>query len=79
MKMMCFDFSTLFFCYITLTAKGEHMAKAKLFIGFRNGKVLAMVFTTAQDYTNAIDCDRVTEAGEGTEKQQLEEWLKSLQ
>jgi len=55
------------------------MTKAKLFIGFRNGKVLAMVFTTAQDYTDAVDCDYVTEAGEGTEKQQLEEWLKNLQ
>jgi hypothetical protein len=55
------------------------MSKAKLFIGFRNGKVLAMIFTTAQDYDNAVDCDYSTEAGEGTEKQQLEEWLKSLQ
>lgn len=55
------------------------MPKAKLFIGFRNGKVLAMVFTTVQDYTDAVDCDYFTEAGEGTEKQQLEEWLKSLQ
>lgn len=55
------------------------MAKAKLFIGFRNGKALAMVFTTAQDYDNAVDCDYVIEAGEGTEKQQLEEWLKSLE
>jgi len=55
------------------------VAKAKLFIGFRNGKVLAMVFTTAQGYTDAVDCDYVTEAGEGTEKQQLDEWLKSLQ
>ena len=53
------------------------MAKAKLFIGFRNGKALTMVFTTAQDYTDAVDCDYSIEAGEGTEKQQLEEWLKS--
>ena len=55
------------------------MVKAKLFIGFRNGKVLAMVFTTAQRYEDAIDCDYATEAGKGTEKQQLEEWFKSLQ
>lgn len=55
------------------------MAKAKLFIGFRNGKALAMVFTTAQNYDNAIDCDYFIEAGEGTEQKQLDEWLKSLQ
>jgi hypothetical protein len=55
------------------------MSKAKLFIGFRNGKVLAMVFTTALDYTDAVDCDHFTEAGEGTEQKQLDEWLKSLQ
>ncbi len=55
------------------------MGKAKLFIGFRNGKVLAMVFTTAQDYTDAVECDYCTKAGEGTEQKQLEEWLKNLQ
>jgi len=54
------------------------MAKAKLFIGFRNGKVLAMVFTTAKNYEDAVDCDYSVEAGEETERQQLEDWLKSL-
>ena len=38
-----------------------------------------MVFTTAQTYKDAVDCDYEIEAGEGTEKQQLENWLKSLQ
>ena len=53
------------------------MAKTKLFIGFKNGKALAMIFTTAQGYDDAVDCDYSVEAGEGTEKQQLEDWLKS--
>lgn len=34
-----------------------------------------MIFTTKENYEDAIDCDYSTEAGEGTEKQQLEEWL----
>ena len=55
------------------------MGKPRLFIGFRNGKALTLIFTTAEDYDNAIDCDYSVEAGEGTEKQQLEQWLKSLQ
>lgn len=55
------------------------MAKTKLFIGFRNRKALTIVLTTAQDYTDAVDCDYFVEAGEGTEKQQLKEWLESRQ
>ena len=55
------------------------MSKAKLLIGFKNGKVLSMIFTTAQDYESAVDCDYSTEAGEGTEQKQLDEWLKSFQ
>jgi len=55
------------------------MPKFRLFIGFKNGKICSMVFTTKEDYEDAVDCDYSTEAGEGTEKQQLEEWLKSLQ
>jgi hypothetical protein len=53
-------------------------AKVKLFIGFRNRKVLAMVFTSAQDYPNVVDCDCYVEADAGKEKQ-LETWLLSLQ
>jgi len=55
------------------------VSKAKLFIGFKNGKVLSMIFTASQGYESAVDCDYSTEAGEGTEQKQLEEWLKSLQ
>jgi hypothetical protein len=55
------------------------MEKAKLFIAFKNGKIWAMVLATSQDYDSAVDCDYSIEAGEGTEKQQLEEWLKSHQ
>ena len=54
-------------------------AKVRLFMGFRNGKVLAMVFTAARDYADAVDCDYVVEAGEGKEKQELETWLLSQQ
>ena len=54
------------------------MAKAKLFIGFKNGKVYTMLFTTASNYESAVDCDYSIEANEGTEQKQLEEWLKSL-
>jgi hypothetical protein len=54
-------------------------AKVKLFTGFRNGKVLAMVFTAAQDYASAVDCDYYVEADEGKEKQQFETWLLSQQ
>ena len=53
------------------------MAKTKLFIGFKNGKALTMVFTSTQDYANAVNCDYFVEACEGTEKQQLEDWLRS--
>ncbi len=53
--------------------------KYKLFIGFRNGKVLSMVLTTAENYESAIDCDHYQEVKEGTEKQQLQEWLKLLE
>lgn len=52
------------------------MTKTKLFIGFRNGKALAMVFTTALNCEDAVDCDYFIKAGEGTEKQQLNEWFK---
>jgi len=55
------------------------MPKFKMFIAFKNGKVSAMIFTRKENYEDAIDCDYSTEAGEGTEKQQLEDWLKSLQ
>jgi len=51
------------------------MSKTKLFVGFRNGKASSMVFTSTQNYEDAVDCDYFVEAGEGTEKQQLEQWL----
>ena len=51
------------------------MTKNKLFIAFKNGKALAMVFTTALNYEDAVDCDHFVEAEAGTEKQQLTEWL----
>jgi hypothetical protein len=55
------------------------MPKSKLFIGFKNGKVETMIVTRSQDYETAVDCDYYHEASEGTEKQQLEEWIKSLE
>ena len=54
-------------------------AKVKLFVGFRNEKVLAMVFTAARDYADAVDCDYFVLADEGKEKQRLETWLLSQQ
>ena len=59
----------------TNSLEGVAMTKNKLFVGFRNGKVLAMVFTSTQNYETAVDCDRFVEAEAGTEKQQLAEWF----
>ena len=55
------------------------MPKIKMFIGFKNGKVETMIVTKAHDYETAVDCDRYQEVSEGTEKQQLEAWIKSLE
>lgn len=54
------------------------MGKYRLFIGFKNGKAETMLFTVREDYESAIDCDYKVEAAEGTEMQQLQDWLKSL-
>src|SRR4030042_162917 len=54
------------------------MAKAKLFIGFKNGKVCAMLFTTASNYESAVDCDYSIEANEGTEQKKVKEFREKV-